>query len=139
MSNTDDSRWQRRFENFQSAYSKLAEISERNLDDYSLLEKEGMIQRFEYTYELAWKTLKDWLFIQGYDEKTPRDVVQRSFEVELLSEQDTEYFLEGLRERNLTSHTYDEATAQKILTNIKEIYQPMLARLYQTLRTNFTK
>ena len=59
-------RWKQRFQNFSRAYNLLNSVLEENdIDDLSNLEQEGVIQRFEYTYELAWKTLKDYLEYNG--------------------------------------------------------------------------
>ena len=80
MSNTDEIRWQQRLENFGKAISQLETACSR--DEYSDLERAGLVQMFEFSFELAWKTLKDLLFSEGYDEKTPRSVIRRSFEVE---------------------------------------------------------
>ena len=61
-----DVRWQQRFQNFRRAFTLLREALEnKNIDDYSDLEREGIIQRFEYTFELGWKTLKDYLEFNG--------------------------------------------------------------------------
>ncbi|MBC6428374.1 MAG: nucleotidyltransferase substrate binding protein [Cellvibrionales bacterium] len=139
MNAAAEPRWQQRFANFENAYRKLAEIAGQDLSNYSLLEREGFIQRFEYTHELAWNTLKDWLLMQGYQDKTPREVIQRSFAVDILPEQDTEHFLASLKERNLTSHTYNEQLAQDILQRIQEIYQPMFGRLCERLQKEADK
>ena len=78
MSNTDDIRWQQRLANFGKAMSQLDAATKEN--EYSDLERAGVMKTFEFCFELAWKTLKDLLFYEGYDEKTPRDVLRRAFE-----------------------------------------------------------
>ena len=132
MSNTDEIRWQQRLENFGRAMSQLETACEK--DEYSDLERAGLVQMFEFSFELAWKTLKDLLFTEGYDEKTPRSVIRRSFEVEYLSEDDTEIFLDALKKRNLLSHTYEEEVAEKALELIKKTYFPVLQRTYHFLK-----
>ena len=132
MSNTDSIRWRQRFENFGKAYHVLEEAMAGE-GEFSCLERAGVIQFFECAFELSWKTLKDWLFEQGFDEKTPRDVIRRSFEVEIFSEADTGLFLEALHSRNELSHMYDEELVREGLIKIGEVYVPMLGRLYRRL------
>lgn len=135
MSNSDAIRWEQRFDNFQKAFLLLRDALEgKPINEYSKLEQEGIIQRFEYTFELAWKTIKDKLFYEGYDEKTPRAVIRRSFEIGFISEADTEIWLDSLGARNLLSHTYDEETARKALESIRDHYYPVIKRLYQSLK-----
>ena len=131
MSNTDTIRWQQRLENFGKALSRLETACDQ--DKYSDLERAGLVQIFEFSFELAWKTLKDLLFSEGFDEKTPRSVIRRSFEVKYLTEADAEAFLDALKKRNLLSHTYEEEIAEKALELIRETYFPVLQRAYSTL------
>jgi nucleotidyltransferase substrate binding protein (TIGR01987 family) len=132
MSNSDEIRWQQRFENFTKALAQLEAACDQ--DSYSDLERAGLVQMFEFSFELAWKTFKDLLFVEGYDEKTPRSVIRRSFEVEYLTEEDSEAFLDALQKRNLLSHVYEEEIAEAALVLIKQTYFPVLKRAYNTLR-----
>ncbi len=132
MSNTDDIRWQQRLENFGKSLAKLSSACQQN--EYSELERAGLIQMFEMTFELAWKSLKDLLFVEGFDEKSPNATIRRSFEMEYLSEDDCETFLNALRKRNLLSHTYEEKTAEEALALIKEAYLPALQAAYKKLK-----
>lgn len=139
MSNSDEIRWRQRFENFEKVFLLLKEALEaKPLSEYSKLEQEGVVQRFEYTFELAWKTLKDRLFYEGFDEKTPRAVIRRSFAVEYLTEEEAETWLDSLDKRNLLSHTYNEKAAQEALTFIKRLF-PILSRLYQNMKIEIDK
>ena len=104
------------------------------ISEYSKLEQEGIIQRFEYTFELAWKTLKDKLFYEGYDEKTPRGVIRKAFEVGFISEDDTEIWLDSLDKRNMLSHTYNEETARRALEAIRDKYCSVIEQVYQNLK-----
>ncbi|MCH8539461.1 MAG: nucleotidyltransferase substrate binding protein [Opitutales bacterium] len=140
MSNADPIRWQQRLQQFEKASGLLFEALERSVFELSQLEQEGVIQRFEYTFELAWKTLKDLLFYEGFDLKSPRDVIRQAFTSEYLNEEDTEQMIDALNKRNLLSHTYEEATAREALTEIQDNYAPALHRLLRTLqeiRANF--
>jgi len=132
MSNSDGIRWQQRLENFTKALSRLDAACGQ--ESYSDLERAGLVQMFEFSFELAWKTLKDLLFSEGYDEKTPRAVIRRSFEVEYLTQEDSEIFLDALKKRNILSHTYEEEVAEEALALIKQTYFPALKRAYTTLQ-----
>ncbi len=132
MSNTDDIRWQQRLENFGKALQKLENACQQK--EYSELERAGLIQMFEMTFELAWKCLKDLLFVEGFDEKSPNGTIRRSFEMEYLSEEHSEAFLDALRKRNLLSHTYEEKTAEEAVKYIKETYFPALKAAHETLK-----
>ena len=131
MSNSAEIRWQQRFENFEKALRQLESACNReNLND---LERAGMVQVFEFSFELAWKTLKDLLFFEGYNPKSPRATIRISFEQEYISEDDTELFLEALEKRNILSHTYQEKVALEAEKLIRESYFLLLQRVYQAL------
>lgn len=135
MDNDNEIRWRRRQENFSKAIALLGEALEaKPIDRYSRLEQEGIVQRFEYTFELAWKTLKDKLLYEGYDEKTPRSVIRRAFEAGYLTEDEAETWLDSLDKRNLLSHTYNERMAQQALRFIADRYYPLLKSLHRRLQ-----
>ncbi|HBA83604.1 MAG TPA: nucleotidyltransferase [Verrucomicrobia bacterium] len=127
MANTNEIRWQQRFENYGKALTQLNAACGK--ESYSDLERAGLVQIFEFTFELAWKTLKDWLFIEGFELNTPREAIRKAFEVKLLDEADAETLLDGLKKRNLLSHTYEEETAREAEDLIKNHYTPSLNRL----------
>jgi len=132
MSNSDEIRWQQRLANFGKAMSQLDAATKVN--EYSDLERAGVIKTFEFSFELAWKTLKDLLFYEGYDEKTPRDVLRRAFEAGYLEQDGAETALDVLDKRNLLTHAYDEKTAEEVVALIKNRYAPMLRGLLTRLR-----
>lgn len=136
MVNTDEIRWQQRLDNFGKALSRLEDAC--NKDEYTDLEQAGLVQIFEFSFQLAWNVLKDLLFYEGYDMKTPREVIRKSFEVEYLSEDDCEIFLDALEKRNLLSHTYREEIARQAETLIKGQYHPMFQRMYAMLKEKST-
>ncbi|MBF0180739.1 MAG: nucleotidyltransferase substrate binding protein [Magnetococcales bacterium] len=127
----EDIRWKQRFDNFDRAFVLLREVQERGVDSLSRLEKEGAIRRFEFAFELAWKTLKDYLEEQGvvFREATPRKVLKEAFEVGIL--EDAEIWMEILNQRNLLSHTYDFNIFDKALINISERYFSLFDRLHE--------
>ena len=131
VSNTDEQRWKQRLENFGRVLSRLDDAC--NMDSYSDLERVGLIQTFMFTYEVAWKTLRDLLFIEGYDGRSPRDAIRQGFEAEHLDEDDCETFLDALENRNMMSHAYQEKETRRAEALIKEQYHPMLRRLHRTL------
>jgi nucleotidyltransferase substrate binding protein (TIGR01987 family) len=136
MSNTDEIRWQQRLENFGRALAQLEKACDK--EDYSDLERAGLVQMFEFSFELSWKALKDLLFYEGYGVKSPREVIRKSFETEYINEDDSEIFLDALGKRNLLSHTYEEETALEAERLIKERYCPLLRRIYDALESKRT-
>lgn len=124
-----DLRWEQRFVNYKRALSRLNEAVSQSIDaELSELEREGLIQRFEYTYELAWKTLQDLLREKGYvDLKGPKDVLNQAFLVGYIEGDATWRAMKKSRE--LTSHTYDQDTACEIATAIVERYWRVLNNL----------
>ena len=121
-----DIRWVQHFSNFQKALARLREAVA--LPDPSKIVREGMIQRFEYTYELGWKVLKDYLHQAGFgDVRSPRDTIRRAFEQELIA--DGTAWLLMLDDRNLTSHTYNEETARQVETALRSSWYGLLTAL----------
>lgn len=124
-----DIRWKQRFQNFQQALKRLGEaVTKANPSD---LEKAGVIQIYEFTFELAWKTLKDYLEEKGIIAKFPRDAVKEAFKYELID--DGDLWIDMLEKRNLMSHTYNEANAELPYRLIVEQYFFALQQMYQTL------
>lgn len=117
-----DNRWKQRFANYKKALAKLEEVARyKTLDELSDLEKEGLIQRFEYTYELAWKTLQDLLREKGYiDIAGPNPVIEQAFKDGYLK--DGQGWKKMKKSRELTSHTYDTDTANEIAKLIIDTY-----------------
>ena len=131
MSSSDEARWLQRLETFGTALPSLTDACRQS--HYTDLERAGLVQTFESTFELAWKTLKDLLFYEGYDERTPRAIIRRGFEAGYLEEEDCEILLDALAKRNMLAHIYRKALAQEAETLIKQRYQPALLRLHETL------
>lgn len=126
-----DVRWKQRFQNFEKAITHLE--SALQLTEPDILQKAGIIQFFEMSYELAWKCLKDYLEEQGFtDVKSPRSAIKKAFEIDLIS--DGHSWLELLIDRNLTSHAYDDEKANEIEQLIHQKYFPLLSDLYKTLK-----
>jgi len=128
--NRKENRWVQRFENFSKAYRQF-DAAMQDFDNLSILEKEGLIQRFEYTFELAWKTLKDYLEYQQVAVSFPREVIKAGFHHGLI--QDGEIWMNMLEKRNLLAHTYDEERVHTAIAMIKDGYYEAISQLYRDL------
>lgn len=131
-------RWAQRADNFARALAQLREaVALANTRELSQLEAQGLIQGFEYTHELAWHTLRDFLVERGHVELYgPKDTTREAFKAGLIEQ--GENWMAMIRSRNLTSHTYNEDTAKQIVTAIISTYfaelQALQAKLEQLRR-----
>ncbi|MEI6679654.1 MAG: nucleotidyltransferase substrate binding protein [Mariniphaga sp.] len=127
----NDIRWIQRFYNFRKAFTQLSRFMEKK--GLNEMEEQGLIQSFEYTFELAWKTLQDLLEEKaGYiDIKGPRPVLMQAFKDGYLT--NGEKWMEMLKDRNRTVHTYDEEIAREIIAAITQDYYGLLTNLDQKL------
>lgn len=140
ISTMEDIRWEQRFSNYNKALTKLEEsveyIQHNFLDDEDELEtedlgyvvdeliKEGLIQRFEYTHELAWNVMKDYAFFQGDSTVGgSRDATRAAFKLQII--ENAEIWMDMIQSRNKTSHTYNEETANEIFRKIINDYFPL--------------
>ena len=133
MSETLDIRWKQRFENFDRSYVLLRSALENGPEALNALEKEGVIQRFEYCFELAWKTVKDSLEASGlvFATVTPRQVLKDAFAAKILKEGPV--WMDMLDHRNVLSHTYDSTQFNIALDAIHRRYLNALAELHEFL------
>jgi nucleotidyltransferase substrate binding protein (TIGR01987 family) len=128
-----DIRWKQRFHNFQKAFGKLASAVKMSGDrELSELENQGLIQAFEFTHELAWKTLKDFLESRGesgiYGSK---DATRKAFATALI--EDGDIWMDMIQSRNSSSHTYNEQIAADIVGAIRSEYFDRFMKLEQRL------
>lgn len=132
-----DIRWQQRFENFKRAFFLLKETQELKLNQLSALEKEGIIQRFAFTLELAWKTLKDKMEFDGLqlDRISPKVVLKEAYQAKYIN--NIELWLEMINDRNLVSHTYDFTVFEELIPVIQSKYIPLIQDLHESLAENF--
>ena len=130
---TQEIRWQYRFHNFSRAYSLLSEAIEEEVDALNNLEKEGVIQRFEFTFELGWNTLKDRMEYDGVvmESVTPRNVIRTAAATGLITDGQT--WIDMLEDRRNTSHRYDIELLEEVLSNIRDNYLPVLETLHERL------
>ena len=130
-----DIRWIQRFDNFCKALAQMTKFMDKG--ELNELEEQGLIQSFEYNHELAWKTLKDFLEAKGSSNLYgSKDVSREAFKLGLLgdSEQDGLLWLDMIEKRNLTSHTYNEKTAQEIVQAITNDYFQSFVALRERLQ-----
>jgi nucleotidyltransferase substrate binding protein (TIGR01987 family) len=137
MISKKDIRWEQRFSSFVKALKKLSEAVEYVKKDFGEKEneiefedteevlaeiiKEGLIQRFEYTYEMAWNVMKDYALYQGNSEiGGSRDAIRYAFSSNLIT--DGDMWMDMIKSRIKTSHTYNEETAQEIYQKIINEY-----------------
>ena len=134
MEQQTDIRWIQRYANFHKACTRLLEVTEadRFMDDLSELEIEGLVQRFEYTFELAWKVLQDLLIFKGYEFMLgPNGTMKMAFEDGLISDHDS--WRKMAKSRNTLSHVYDEEEVLPIVRLIYSDYAPLLKQLDESL------
>jgi len=126
-----DIRWQQRFSNYQKALAQLTKFIAKN--DLNELEEQGLIQSFEYTHELAWKTLKDFLEHSGNAEIFgSKDTTRLAFKLSLI--EDGEGWMLMIQDRNQTSHTYNLETARAIVDHIRQRYFLLFQQLEMQLK-----
>ncbi|WP_296618230.1 nucleotidyltransferase substrate binding protein [Marivirga sp.] len=145
-----DIRWEQRFSNYMKALKKLSQAieyinqnvlgKEETLDENDLNDvldemiKEGLIQRFEYTHELAWNVMKDYAKYQGnFELGESRDATREAFQLNLVS--DGKIWMDMIGSRNKTSHTYDEDIANEIYHRILNDYYPAFLEFQQNMES----
>ena len=123
-------RWRQRFENYTKAFLLLQRTTQ--IKNPSEAEQGGMIQFFEVAFELAWKTLKDYLESRGMIAAYPRDVLKKAYQTGILD--NGQRWLEALEDRNRTTHIDDEEMTRIIVERIRNDYYPLLRQLYDDLK-----
>lgn len=128
-----------RLDNYRKALAKLGQavtiVSARlyNNEGVDELLKEGLIQRFEYTQELAWKVMKDYAEYQGHTGiRGSRDAFRKALEMELISDR---RWMDTIEDRNLTSHNYDEDAAEEVCETIANVYYPLFVGFEKKMLT----
>ncbi|KPQ13443.1 MAG: toxin-antitoxin system antidote component [Algoriphagus marincola HL-49] len=127
----EDIRWKQRFSNFSKAIGHLDKALQ--IPNPDLVQKAGIIQFFEMSFELAWNMVKDYLEEQGFvDIRSPRGALKKAFEVNLI--ENGHDWMDLLQDRNLTAHTYDEQKATEMEKLIQEKYFPILNQLHNNFK-----
>lgn len=145
-----DIRWEQRFSNFVKALDKLSQAVEyikhnftedddpiEDCDSSYVLDemiKEGLIERFEYTHELAWNVMKDYARFQGNaNVGGSRDSTREAFQIKIVS--DAKVWMDMIGSRNKTSHTYNEEIADEIFSKILKEYYPAFLEFQKNMET----
>lgn len=119
-----------RFANYEKSFRHLKTTVEKDI--LNEIEKAGLIQFFEITFELSWKVMKDFLNAEGYEVKSPRESIKKAFEYGLI--QNGTLWLEAHEKRNLTSHIYDNKILEELEELIIHTYYPILDELKEVLK-----
>ena len=126
-------RWLQRYENFQKSVVNLEDtkkcIEKNGLNKIYIM---ALVQSFEISFELAWKTLKDYLQFNGIKVDTPREVIKESFSNNIIK--DGQIWIEMMEARNKTSHTYKEEFANELAEDILNIYIEQINNLEETFK-----
>lgn len=131
---SQDIRWQQRFQNYLRAFQTLVEAATlAKTRELSRLEQQGLIQGFEFTHELAWNVLKDYLEYQGFvDVIGSRDATRIAFKNGLIA--DGDIWMDMIKARNQTSHTYNLDLAEEVTQDILTRFYPSFEKMAQTFK-----
>jgi nucleotidyltransferase substrate binding protein (TIGR01987 family) len=124
-----DIRWKQRFNNYLKAFQTLIEAVElAQTRELSKLEQQGLIQGFEFTHELAWNVLKDYLEHKGFvDLIGSRDATRLAFKNGLI--EDGDIWMAMIKARNQTSHTYNPELAEEVAEDILQLFYPAFEKM----------
>lgn len=129
----DDIRWKQRFQNLEKAYNNFTlTLNALKENQDNIIYKMAIIQAYEMVFELSWKTMKDFLDIQGIKTNFPREVLKEAFSYEII--ENGEIWIKMLDDRNLTAHAYDEVKANIIVNEITDNYASAIEQVYTYLK-----
>ena len=134
-----DIRWKQRFQNFEKAYHKFQHALQFQAEEpENELYQMALVQAFEFTFELGWKTVKDFLLYSGVKKVSlPRDVIKQGFHHQVI--EDGQLWIDMMLDRNLMAHTYSEENARQALEKIRSRYQEGLRQVYVYLKDRWEK
>lgn len=143
MKGNNDIRWKQRFDNYKKALAKLSEgvtlLSSGNSYATAVNEimQEGLIQRFEYTLELAWNVMKDYEQYQGINDiQGSRSAMRHAFSLKLINDRE---WMNSVDDRNLSTHDYDQKTADEIRDKIINVYCPLFVDFEKTMEAKLNE
>jgi nucleotidyltransferase substrate binding protein (TIGR01987 family) len=130
-----DARWKQRFQNFEKAFLFFETTVEK--ESYTPIEVGGLVQAFEFTFELGWKTIKDFLYEQGLNTNFPRETIKEGFRTQII--EDGHVWLHMLEKRNELSHTYNEEVASQAVEIIKYQYYQAIEQVYHFFKAKINE
>ena len=131
---SQDIRWKQRFSNFEKAFLRLSEIAMPSNKELSDIEKEGFIQRFEFTHELAWNVMKDFLQFKGIQGLIgSKDATKFAFQNELID--NGQIWMDMIESRNQTVHTYNDEILETQFEKIQNVYFNEFKNFYQKMKS----
>ncbi|MBI3511045.1 MAG: nucleotidyltransferase substrate binding protein [Bacteroidetes bacterium] len=125
-----DTRWLQRLQNFEKAFLFFEEAVAKKT--FTPIEVGGLVQSFEFTFELGWKTVKDFLYEQGIKTDFPKQAIKEGFATQVITDGHT--WIEMLEKRNELSHTYNAEVAKNAVAIITTKYYPAIRQVYQYLK-----
>ena len=125
-------RWRQRFTNYEKAFALIEQAVDKV--DYSDLERAGLIQFFEVTYELGWNLMKDICEFEGLSPKGSKDAARMAFQLGLIAHDECEIWLDMVEKRTRFSHLYSEEDADAAVELIQHTYFPVFAKLRETVK-----
>jgi nucleotidyltransferase substrate binding protein (TIGR01987 family) len=132
----NDIRWKQRFENFENAYNtfnRMISRHDKTPDDEAV--KMALVQTFEFTYELSWNTMKDYLENEGFDNiSNGKQAIRTAFKAELIT--NAEEWMAVVEKRNLASHSYNSAILEETIKFIIDEFYPLVRKLYEDLKSH---
>ena len=129
---TQEIRWHQRFENLTKALERLREATEGiTQDPTNHLYQIALIGAFQFTFELSWKTMKDYLAYNGIEVSLPREVIKQAYHHALIT--DGQLWIEMLEQRNVMAHVYQEQAAVSAVENIRNRYASALLQIFEYL------
>ncbi|MGB7085644.1 MAG: nucleotidyltransferase substrate binding protein [Phormidesmis sp.] len=132
-----DMRWVQRFQNFEDAFATFSRVFERyqSAPDDEIIQI-ALVQAFEFTFEIAWKTMKDYLEHEGYGGLgNSKQTIRVAFRAELIV--DAESWMSAIAQRNMTSHVYNSVVLQETILFICGVFYPLVRSLYSTLKKSY--
>jgi nucleotidyltransferase substrate binding protein (TIGR01987 family) len=128
-------RWKQRFDNFEKAYGQLEKIV--GIGELSDIEKMALIQAFEFTFELAWKTMKDYLEEEGFLVDSPRSTIRQAFQSRYI--ENAQVWMEAMKMRNMTVHTYNSKVMDETVVFIRDHFFPLIRDWYNSYKKEYTR
>lgn len=130
-----ETRWKQSFQSFNNAYSSFQRmIAHYEKAPDSEVAQMALTQAFEFTVEISWKLLKNYLEKEGFDIHSPKEAIRQAFQSEIILGEDSEIWMRALEMRNLTSHVYNKEALQTLLEYIDHSFQSAVQRLHDSLK-----